>query len=121
MVMSSLVSISSASPLIIQMRNVPYDANLSLLCEQTVLIYYTTRPTNLVSYCNANLTKKMNHLEIVEVNLVNVTSWNVNLDAYPTALNTALTNKGFFDLWPNGEVTIVANQIRLLQEVNTSA
>lgn len=97
----------------VQLKNIPYDANIPMLCNRVVSLYFTDPPTNVTKYCLTDFTKRMDHLEILEVIFPNVTTAKIALDAYPTALNMALTSDGFFSLWPGGEVSLVVYPLNL--------
>lgn len=102
-----------ASPLIISLDHVPYNANLTILCKNIVDVYFTTPPTNVAAYCSTSMFKRTQQYEIYQVKLehANVTT---GLDAPPFELNEALTNDGFFEFDELGEVTLVANFINTI-------
>ena len=82
------------------------------LCEDVFQVYFNLSVTD--TYCNSSkVVKSLNHMEITMVTFSDLTDTTVQLDSIPTALNTLLTTHHFFNLWPDGSVTIVSNQTRL--------
>lgn len=97
--------------LIVKLKNVPYNANLTILCEQMIRLYFTVKPTNYGQYCDDHMTFQLQNFECIQVNFDN-TSTTVQLDSAPTTLNAVLRNSTtFFSLASGGEALLVADQI----------
>jgi len=100
--------VTSSSSLFIDLNNIPYNSNLTLLCS-TILSLYTTTPTS--SCEEGGIIKNVNliNFEYDSLTLSPVIAMSeVNYDTYPELLNSLLDDANFFKV-PEGEVTIVSN------------
>lgn len=98
----------------VQLHNVLYTANGTLLCEKIIETYQTT---GNVSFCatETNLPRYIYGLTLNSLHLKGIHMTEL-ISAFPSSLNTSLHSEDFF---PGGvgEVTLVTNRVILLQLV----
>lgn len=105
--------------ILIELRQIPYNANVTALCRVVIDQYFVIKPSNVATYCQTQPMLKMSQFEITEILLPNATCRpDVELDTYPTNLtNTLNSTTNFFEHSAHGQIILVANLNRLTHQV----
>jgi hypothetical protein len=102
--------------LLVRFQNVPYDADMTVLCEDVYTIYHDQ---TVGDYNCSHAVKEIDHMELLSVYFPNfTTNSTILLNTYPEQLNLVLTNHSFFDLFPGGVVTVVSPLLSYIVEMN---